>query len=359
MSKQLQTNKGHGMEELLRSYFLKSGYYVMRGVPFVYEGFTVTDIDLWLYGRASSVSREIAIVDIKNKKTPQAIERIFWVQGLRQAVKATSSIVATMDRRREVKNFGRDLDVVVLDGAFLTKLAKSDDNPTLRLTEEEFFSSIGDYSLGKLDGDWRGKILFCKSLVASGLSFNSCNAWLPQAKFFVEQAAIKATQRETALRCFYLICSLIALGVDYSLKELSFLDQVQRCAQIRDGFTYGSMGSSGMARVLDVAMGLVEQHAADGTLVARQVRASVERELSSLNTLILGEYFSKADVAKSLFLVARELENLAMSRLFSSHSTASAETRSMLFCLLDYWGMSRTILSDAQQQPLTPVGPSE
>lgn len=73
--------KGPRMEELLRSYFLKTGYYVVRGVPFIYEGFDVTDIDLWLYSRTSSVSREVALVDAKNKKTPQAIERIFWVQA--------------------------------------------------------------------------------------------------------------------------------------------------------------------------------------------------------------------------------------------------------------------------------------
>ena len=77
--------KGPRMEELLRSYFIKAGYYVARGVPFIYEGFDVTDIDLWLYSRTSSVSREITLVDAKNKKTPQAIERIFWVQGLRIA----------------------------------------------------------------------------------------------------------------------------------------------------------------------------------------------------------------------------------------------------------------------------------
>ena len=49
-------DKGYKMEELLRNYFLQAGYYVIRGVPFVYEGFDVTDIDVWLYGRASSVS---------------------------------------------------------------------------------------------------------------------------------------------------------------------------------------------------------------------------------------------------------------------------------------------------------------
>jgi len=349
MGKQQAINKGHKMEELLRSYFLKAGYYVVRGVPFVYEGFNITDIDLWLYGRSSSVSREITIVDIKNKKTPQAIERIFWVQGLKQASKATNAVVATTEKRQEVKDFGRDLGILVLDGSFLTKLAKSDDPTAQRLGEEEFISRINDYSLGKLDGDWKGRVFLCKSLLSRGLSFDNCNEWLSHAKFFAEQAITKPTQRETAMRSFYLICSFVAIAIDFSLKELSFLEHNEKITMIKDGFTYGSKGSSGMKKVLNVAMRLVEQHAADGTSISRQVRSSVEHQLSSLNTVILGEYFSKIDVAKTIFTVAKELENLSMQRVFLSHDTASIEARAMLSCLLDYWDIDRVMFAKAQK----------
>lgn len=344
-TKQL-TNKGHKMEEFLRNYFLKAGYYVTRGVPFVYEGFDITDIDLWLYGRASSVSREITIVDSKNKKTPQAIERIFWVQGLKQASKATNAVVATTDKRPEVKDFGKDLGVLVLDGFFLAKLAKSGEPNAQRLSEEEFVSKITDYSLGKLDGDWKGRFFLCKSLLSRGLSFDNCNEWLSHAKFFVEQAITKPTQKETAMRCFYLICSFIAIAVDYSLKELSFLEQNEKISTMNDGFTYGSRGSSGMKKVLSVAMGLVEQHAVNGASISQQVRSSVEHQLSSLNTAILGEYFAKIDVAKTLFTVAKELESLSMQRVFLSHESASIETRAMLSCMLDYWGVDRVIFAE-------------
>lgn len=334
------------MEELLRSYFLKAGYYVVRGVPFVYEGFDVTDIDLWLYSRTSSVSREVALVDAKNKKTPQAIERIFWVQGLRIATKATNAIVATTDRRQEVKDFGRDLGVLVLDGNFLGKLAKSDAPSVLRLSDEEFFTKINEYSLSKLDGDWRGRIVFSKSLLAKSLSFDSCNEWLGQGSFFAEQSITKGTQRETALRCLYLVCSFVAIAVDYCMKELSFHDQSERSTLIKDGFTFGSRGSSGLKKVLNLAMGLVEEHANDGQAISRQVRSNVERQLAQLNTAILGEFFSRNDVARNLFAVAKEFEELAMSREFVSHEEASIELRSMLFCLLDYWGIDRVMFSN-------------
>lgn len=342
----LTLSKGMMMEEQLRNYFLKAGYYVVRGVPFVYEGFDVTDIDLWLYSRASSVSREITLVDSKNKKTPQAIERIFWVQGLRIATKATNAIVATTDKRQEVKDFGRDLDVLVLDGNFLNKLTKTNDQSNNRLSDEEFFAKINAYTLSKLDGDWRGRVLLSKSLLAKSLSFDSCNEWLAQGRFFAEQSVVRESERETALRCLYLICSFIAISLDYCMKELSFYEQTERSVLIKDGFTYGSAkGSSGLKRVLNIAIGLVEEHANDGLAISRQVRASVQQQLDQLNTAILGEYFSKNDVARTLFTSAKEFEQLAMARDFKTHDASSIELRSMLYCLLDYWNIDRVIFS--------------
>jgi hypothetical protein len=330
MVKSKNINKGQKLEETLRNYFLKAGYYVVRGVPFSFEGFNVTDIDLWLYGRASSVSREITIVDIKNKRTPQAIERIFWVQGLKKAVKATGAVVATTDRREAVKNFGKEIGVMVLDGAFLAKLSKSY-SETPRLTEEEFISKIDEYSLGKLDGDWKGRIASCKSLLSKKISFDSCNEWLHHAKFFAEQSITKPKQRESALRCLYVICSYIAIAIDFSLRELSFFDYDERIQLIKDGFTYGSRGSVGMKKVLDVAMGLVEQHTESGNLISKQVRNSIESQLSSLNTKILGEFFAKTEVSKKLFTIAKEFEEFAMQRNFLSHINSSVDMRGMLY----------------------------
>jgi hypothetical protein len=346
--------KGHITEELLRAYFSKAGYYAIRGVPFTYEGFDVTDIDLWLYSRASSVSREITIVDAKNKKTPQAIERIFWVHGLKSATKATNAIVATTDKRPEVKAFGKQLDIVVLDGAFLSRLGSRDGLDPLRLSDEELISGLENYSLGKFDGDWKGKIKFCKSLLSKGLSFDNCNEWLNQGKFFAESAAANPPQRENALRCMYLVCSFVTITIDYLLRDLSFLEQSERSATLEEGFKYGSKGRSGMRKVLDLALGLVEQHAIDGSTTARQVRSSIDTQLSTLQTEILSNFFSKPDVARTLFVVAKEFEHLAMQRKFSSHTSASVELKSVLFCLMDHWSISRKSLSEIQGSLFTP-----
>ncbi|MDX1489877.1 MAG: hypothetical protein R3332_01210 [Pseudohongiellaceae bacterium] len=339
MVKKIQ--KGFEMEEKLRSYFLQSGYFVVRGVPFGYKGFDVTDIDLWLYSRESSLARNITIVDVKNKKTPQAIERIFWAKGLAKAVNASNVIVATTDRRKEVKDFGRDLDVLVLDGVFVSKLSKSDSFLKNRFSDEEFLELIDNYSLGKLDGDWKGQILKSKSLLAKNIGFDSCNQWLEVARFFAEQILTKPSQKEIALRCFYFSLSLFSIGVDFILKELSFLDHEERVGRLVEGFTFGEKGRAGVTQMLSTSLSLVEQFAPEGKALSSQVRSKVIADFESLPTKIVGEYFAKSEVAKVIFSTAREFESIAMNRTFKSHSESTIELRGIIGCLLDYWGINR------------------
>lgn len=338
-------NKGGIMEELLRIYFIKSGYYVVRGVPFNYEGFDVTDIDLWLYGRTSSVSREIAIVDIKNKRTPQAIERIFWVKGLQSAVKATNALVATTDKRNEVKDFGKEQGILVLDGYFIARLSKSESVLNARIKEEELFSKIEEYPLGKLDGDWKGRYLDSKKLLAKGLTFDSCNMWLEHGRFFAEQASINKPQRELAYRLCFLISSYIAVAIDYMLREMSFSEKQDIEKRLSDGFRYGNRGLKGTNNIINASLALVEQFADNGTIISNQVRSNFDAELSKLPTNILSEYFSKADVGKILLGTAIELERLAMSKEFIKHTSSTIEARSLIGCLLDYWQLDRKSFS--------------
>src|SRR5690349_18167138 len=117
--------KGENMEELIRNYFLTLGYYVVRGVKYQYQGYDVTDVDLYLYGRSSSLTRERINVDIKNKKSPQAFERILFATGLKKLLGFDSCIVATTDKRPAVHEFGQAHETIILDGEFLAKITSS------------------------------------------------------------------------------------------------------------------------------------------------------------------------------------------------------------------------------------------
>jgi hypothetical protein len=326
--------KGPHSEELLRNYFLAAGYFVVRGVPFKYEGFDVTDIDLWLYNRVSSVSRELSIVDIKNKRTPQAIERIFWTKGLQEALGVSRAIVATTENRHEVKEFGKKMDVLVLDGRFLQRLSISSPSPGNRVTDEEFLAFLTADTLGKLGGDWGTRLRSAKAALADGLSYDSFNYWLQQAHFFAEQVLSRHQHRVLGYRCFYTILSYAAVAVDYILRDLSFLEEYDREKILRDGFIYGSRGRSGTKNLIDASIGL-----------ANEIRTRVEAEIAALPANILSQYFAKVETGRVLFDVAKELDVLSGARSFRGHHSASAHARSLIGCLLDFWGIDRRAFS--------------
>src|SRR5690606_35267267 len=103
----------------------------------------------------SSITRQRINVDIKNKKSPQAFERILWANGLRELLNFDSCIVATTDQRPVVHKFAQLHKTIVLDGAFLSKM-RSNSYPN-RLSEEELTFKFAKHKSYKTFGnkDWR------------------------------------------------------------------------------------------------------------------------------------------------------------------------------------------------------------
>ncbi|EFC6728307.1 hypothetical protein FD597_23755, partial [Escherichia coli] len=99
-------------------------------------------------------------------------------------------------------------------------------------------------------------------------------------------------------------------------KELSYLTVDERIVKLADGFTYGTKGRDGMRKLIELSLSLVERFAYDGKITANQIRSNISTQFEMLPSQILGEYFSKREVYKNLFVVARELESLAMNKTF-------------------------------------------
>jgi hypothetical protein len=334
------------MEELLRRYFIRSGYFTVRGVSFVYDGFDITDIDLWLYDRPSSVSRHRIIVDTKNKTTPKAIERIFWTKGLQHVLGVEQSIVATTDKRSAVSDFGKEQDVLILDGSFLDRLEKSPSGEPFenRLTEEEFVELLGTYRPSKDGGDWKGRYKGAKRPLARDLGYNAINAWLIDAKFFAEQAQLVVTHREIAVRLLYMFVSFISIAVDFVMKDLAFAETNAKLTALNDGLRYGSQGATGTTDVLELATGLIAQYAPEQRALGMRIREGLRREMEAIPTKILAEYFSKQGVSQELFSMAKELEAAAYSATFTAPNALTPASKGMLGVLLDFWEMDRKSL---------------
>jgi hypothetical protein len=90
-----------------------------------FAGRDLTDIDLWVYTRASVHARHIAIVDIKNKRKSKAYERLIWLKGLQFAVRADEAIVATAASRDDLKPFAARMGIKLLsDQVFKAVVAR-------------------------------------------------------------------------------------------------------------------------------------------------------------------------------------------------------------------------------------------
>lgn len=331
-----QIPKGPAAEEALRNYFLNIGYFVARGCKFTYNRFDVTDIDLWLYARNSPLSRERVNVDIKNRKTPQALERIFWAKGLQTVLGLDSCVVATTDARPDVRDFGLQHDVKVLDGKFQARLIKSAKSQQDRISEEEFLRELDNESLGRLGGDWRSRYEHSKSRLLHSLNFDGCNAWLEDIGLLLSNIATGVP----CWRLLYATCAHLLVGVDFILREHVTSSHDQRKATIDAGIRFGESGQAFTKKVSRMAASLVESVAAQPGLT-KTVQQEIEDQASQVKAEILAEFFAKS--SSGFFDIARKLEAAAFTPTLPMPSTLPANCQGVIGVLADFSGVDRKL----------------
>lgn len=330
MEKQTELFKGELMEEKLRLYFLNNGYYVARGIKYEFEGNEITDIDLFLYGRVSSLSRERTNVDIKNKKSPKAFERILWAKGLQQLLGFDSCVVATTDRKEVVRKYGHKHNTTILDGSFLQKLSY---NNTERISEEDLlklFNSIKSYKEFK-NQTWKTLYEKSKSRLLSELDFSGYNSTLITLNYFIKKC-FDAQKKDIALRATYISLSHSFLILDYILKDIAFLEPEQRKSILSDGFKYGNLGQEGVNRTIEMAVKIANS------------KISVSQIKKSLNTTemdILKEYYSKVDTIKGIFKWAIAFEKKAFEKNLTKPNDLDIELKGSLALMLDFFKINR------------------
>ncbi|MEM5427217.1 hypothetical protein [Cupriavidus oxalaticus] len=349
--------KGQDMEERLRAYFLSLGYYVLRGVKFTYNRFDVTDVDLWLYLRPTPISRERCNVDIKNKKTPQALERIFWAKGIQRVLGLERCIVATTDPRSDVAAFGHAHEVTVLDGTFLSRLEKSARSATTRLTEEQLMELVDRACLGKIGGDWKGGYERSKARVLSGLDFDGANQWLHEIATLLDVHLSGPVEGDAALRLAYANVGMFLVAVDFLMQGCLSMDTDQRRYYLTEGFRYGKNGKASAEGIVRVASRLVS--AATGEAASMDI---VERELrqqfSGVRAEVLGEFFAKAGAQGTIIEVAREFEAAAYALQAPFPAELSVPAQAVMGTLSDHFGRDRKRVLASRPQMFAPASPA-
>lgn len=338
-----QIDKGAIAEELLKSYFLERGYYVLRGVNVNYEKTLITDIDIFLYKRSSHFNVERINVDIKNKKVSKALERIFWTRGVKDILGFSNCMVATLDRRPAVKSFAKQHNVKLLDGNFMSKLKLNESlakSTMTRLNEEELKLLFDRGGMDKMDGNWYSRLDAAKSRLIGEFTFNKVIRTLNDFEYFMsEYISRRGEEKEALLRALYTILSIVCTLVDGLSLNVVNEDEEARLTFFKSGFAFGDEGLDGFRKVFRMLDTTPLVQSSDLNL-----ESNFETSLNSIPTTIISEYFAQQGVLNGLFTASRFFISEAYSKKLSKPLLISAEHQSLIYLLMDYYSMDRKLL---------------
>jgi hypothetical protein len=334
--------KGLVAEEALRRHFLSAGYFVVRSVPVQIADVVITDLDLWLYQRSSVISRERANVDVKNKKSPQVLERIVWARGLQEVLGLERCMVVSTDKRPESREFGQGSGVLVFDGNFLSQAMSHYSEQADRISEEEFLQKLRSNSVLDRSIDFQDYYARQKKLVIAALNFNGTNKLLDEIGFLFREYLASGKRSETSIRLLYFVTSLCLITIDYSVHHLSFDDARVREDALNEGLRYGAAGKRRANEVLKTALTLVASRPNKGlfedeTAVAKEL----SDQLGSIPSQGIAEYLSRPDVGRRLFSNAKVFESAAFALDVPYPNVLPSEAKGLLGLLVDFHALDR------------------
>lgn len=362
MSAKKTGSKGLKTEELLRSYFLGSGFYVVRGMPFRSRTHDLTDIDLWVYERSGTLSRRRVIIDVKDKARPQTAERIFFVQGLAKTLSIEGAGIATSDNRADIRDFARRNGLLYLDGADLQRLKQSDKlTSSDRWSEEDLNAAITSADRGR--GTQQLTVIYdlMKSLMADRFGTSSANYALESLGTLARECVSAHPNSPAAKLCgrlCYLAVSMAAVGYDFASADGILRPHSERVKALTEMVRYGT-DASGTMNQLKFAEQAVREYLPNGHGLAHVIREKFLGALAAVPAEALAETLAKQSKNDTLFNVARELERAAFEIDIPAFDDLSVEAKALIGACLDFVDVDRPAFAAAwtgEQKPKTAAG---
>ncbi|WP_064696971.1 hypothetical protein [Rhizobium aegyptiacum] len=351
MNDKVQMPKGAVLEEVLRAYFLRAGFFVIRGVPFRFADEDLTDVDLWLYERPTGTSRRVQICDIKYKQRPKAVERIFWTSGLADALDVDGAYVATTDKRKSLRSVAEKLDLQLIDGTDIQRIQNSQTvlYPE-RMGDEQLVAE-----LQAVDKSFRNKNLQdarfdILSALSEGFGAPSAVRALEGFSRLAMAAAAYHPDSQAARsagRLAYLAGAIACQSLDYVSVSAAFRTMDERRDLILRAVRLGALGDDDGQQTLRMAMALVEKYAPGGRGTAMAVEAGLKRDLDQIPAEIVADQAVRLLKSDQLFVTGRELEMASYHVALPTFDGLSVQTKSMLGALLDYANVDRQRFANA------------
>lgn len=333
-------NKGYAAEEALRRYFTNLGYFVVRSVPFNYKTFEVTDIDLWLYIKSSPLARERTCVDVKRRKTPQAMERVLWTRGLRELIRVERATIVTTDNRIETQELGSAHGVEVLNRDFLEKAMGSLTQGN-RITEDELFGLLKAPCVVDRAIVWVKWFRSIKTALVDDLSYNGCNRFLSAIGLLLQEYIATAKSFHPTVRLLYIVVAYLLIAIDYVSCSMVHSEEHDRRKKLTDGFRYGEAGKERTEEIVNMALYLLAEAGKANMFSEKHLKEEFSRQLSEYPAELLAEHFAKIEPLNNLFRLAREFENAAYATNLILPHNAPSEHKGLIGLLCDFLKINR------------------
>jgi hypothetical protein len=350
-------DKGGLAEECLREYFRGLGSYVVRGVPVREGSEDVTDIDLWVYTRATAHSRHVAIVDIKNKRRGQAFERAIWVRGLQAALGANEAIVASQGITEAAQRFSERMGVRVISRPVFDAIVSRYSAETRRLPLEEINTVWR--SAGFERTNLKAVMDDARAEISRGISFASLNRWIDLSAQLLRISIDREIMTPGSYtRAAYLSCSLVAVGADFLGRDLSLSDTPARREFFRQGLIFGQTKLKGQ-NLLEFAESLITEHLDPSGSSAAQVRSAFAKSVEKMPVDGLAEVFARPLSGSELVPAAIALEDECFASILRApRDLGSVEAKSVVGLVGDFAGIRRRDLLGAKAETQTVSDPS-
>ncbi|MCW6512680.1 hypothetical protein [Lichenifustis flavocetrariae] len=346
--------KGFETEEIVRSYFLGAGFFVVRGVKLRHGGDELTDIDLWLYERSATLARRRIIIDIKDNAQPKAAERLFFVKGLAELIQVEATGIATSDTRRSLRELARKHNVLWIDNADLQRLKSSQRlTASSRLSDEDLGEFIAKIDASRSSKNVRDAFASVKSAVADRFGPSCANTAIDGAQYFAKTAVEAhpgSLPAQVFTRLAYFSAAIAAAALDFASGESALRPHHERLASLTDAIRFGD-DPKGTAEKVRWAKAAIRDYTPNGASLAEIFHTRFNEALQSVPAESLAEIVVKMTNSDRLFNAARDLEQAAFLIECPSFDDLTIDSKSFLGAVLDFVAIDRLAFSQAWNPP--------
>lgn len=340
--------KGFETEEIVRSYFLGAGFFVVRGVKLRNGGDDLTDIDLWLYERSATLARRRIVIDIKDNAQPKAAERLFFIKGLAEIMQVEATGIATSDSRPSLRELARSHNVLWIDNADLQRLKSSQKLAvSSRITDEMLDDLISQVDTSRSSRNIRDTFLSIKSSVADRFGPSCANTAVDGAQYFGKlaiEAHPNSLPAQVFTRLMYFSSAIAAAALDFSSGETALRPNAERLIKLANAIRFGE-DVKGTEEKLRWAEAAIRDFAPNGAGLADTIRSRFKQALQSIPAESLAEVVVKMANSDRLFRAARDLEQAAYVSDLMKFDDLSVDAKSFLGAVLDFTSIDRTLFA--------------